>query len=198
MSKNEDFKPSTWGTGSLWFQISLNIMQVRPWECLFRPESSFILQEVVGSYWERHCNLSGTRKVKCPEPAWGVPPVAKVMRLRGPTGKGESHKGASLDLLVHLPQNQSLPALLHYAFHLHFWHYRGLFSTTSLCKGVNLGLQLINLLGVFQSKNSSDGSLACLTGLSGHMCLFTASQPWETRDALNFLKSDSFEKLENY
>ena len=43
--------------------------------------------------------------------------MAKVMRLRGPTGKGESGlKGASLDLLMHLPQNESLPALLHYAF----------------------------------------------------------------------------------
>ena len=31
--------------------------------------------------------------------------MAKVMRLRGPTGKGKSGlKGASLDLLVHLPQ----------------------------------------------------------------------------------------------
>ena len=50
-----------------------------------------------------------------------VPPVAKVMRLRGPTGKGESGlKGASLDLLIHLPQNQSLPALLHCAFRLLF------------------------------------------------------------------------------
>ena len=47
--------------------------------------------------------------------------MAKVMRLRGPTGKGESGlKGASLDLLEHLPQNQSLPALLCYAFHLLF------------------------------------------------------------------------------
>ena len=59
----------------------------------------------------------------CREPARGVPPVAKVMRLRGPTGKGESGlKGASLDLLMHLPPNQSLPALLCYAFHLLFWH----------------------------------------------------------------------------
>ena len=50
--------------------------------------------------------------------AQGVPPMAKVMRLRGLTGKGESClKGVSLDLLVHLPQNQSLPALLYYAFH---------------------------------------------------------------------------------
>ena len=40
----------------------------------------------------------------CWEPARGVPPVAKVMMSRGPTGKGESGlKGASLDLLVHLP-----------------------------------------------------------------------------------------------
>ena len=57
----------------------------------------------------------------CWEPARGVPPMAKVMRLRGPTGKGElGHKGALLGLLVHLPQNQSLPALLCYAFHLLF------------------------------------------------------------------------------
>ena len=47
--------------------------------------------------------------------------MAKVMRLRGPTGKGElGLKGASLDLLVHLPQNQSLPALLRCAFRLLF------------------------------------------------------------------------------
>ena len=47
--------------------------------------------------------------------------MAKVMRLRGLTGKGElGLKGASLDLLVHLPQNQSLPALPHCAFHLLF------------------------------------------------------------------------------
>ena len=45
--------------------------------------------------------------------------MAKVMRLRGPTGKGESGlKGASLDLLVHFCQNWSLPALLHCAFRL--------------------------------------------------------------------------------
>ena len=57
----------------------------------------------------------------CREPARGVLPMAKVMRLRGPTGKGESGlKGASLDLLMHLPPNQSLPALLCYAFHLLF------------------------------------------------------------------------------
>ena len=41
--------------------------------------------------------------------------MAKVMRFRGPTGKGESGlKGASLNLLLHLPQKPEfacLPAL---------------------------------------------------------------------------------------
>ena len=38
--------------------------------------------------------------------------MAKVMRLRGPTGKGESGlKGASLDLLVHLPQTPEFACL---------------------------------------------------------------------------------------
>ena len=67
------------------------------------------------------------------------------------------------------PQNQSLSALLHYAFHLLFWHYRGAVPHHLLPKGVNLELQFISFLGVtrvFQSKNSSDGSLACLTSLS--------------------------------
>ena len=46
------------------------------------------------------------KAILCWEPARGVLPVAKVMKLRGPTGKGESGlKGASLDLLVHLCQN---------------------------------------------------------------------------------------------
>ena len=54
------------------------------------------------------------------------------------------------------------------------------------------------MIGVFQPTNSFEGSLACLTGLSGHMWLLTAYQPWEARDALNLLKTDSLEKLENH
>ena len=58
--------------------------------------------------WERWCFLGASM---------GIPPVAKVLRIWGPIGKGESGlKGASLDLLMHLPPNQSLPALLRYAF----------------------------------------------------------------------------------
>ena len=51
----------------------------------------------------------------------GIPPMAKVLRIWGPTGKGElGLKGASLNFLEHLLQNKCLPALLHYAFHLFF------------------------------------------------------------------------------
>ena len=45
------------------------------------------------------------------------PARGKGHEVKGPTGKGESGlKGASLDLLVHLPPNQRLPTLLHRAF----------------------------------------------------------------------------------
>ena len=78
----------------------------------------------ISFFVELDMSLSKLREIvkdRCREPAQGVPPVAKVMRLRGLTGKGESGlKGASLDLLVHLPQNQSLPALLRCAFRLLF------------------------------------------------------------------------------
>ena len=133
--------------------------------------------------------------------------------VRNPThGKGHEEGGLTyakagsglrgpLDILEHLPPKPESACLTALCFHLHFWHYGGLSPTTSLWKGANLELQLINLLGVtrvFQSKNSSDGTLACLTGLSGHMWLFIASQPWEAQDAINFLNTDSFENLENY
>ena len=49
---------------------------------------------------------------------------------------------------------------------------------------------------VFQLTNSSEGYLACLYRFSGHMWLFTASQPWEARDVLDLLKADSLGKLE--
>ena len=75
---------------------------------------------------------------------------------------GASLRGP-LEILKHLPPKPESAYLTALCFHLHFWHYEGLSPTTSLWKGISLGLQLINLLGVtrvFQSKNSSDGSLA--------------------------------------
>ena len=93
--------------------------------------------------------------------------MAKVMRLRGPTGKGESGlKGASLDLLVHLPPNQSLPALLHYAFHLRFWHYtvRTGHGTTDwfqirkgVCQGCILSPCLFNLYAEYIMRDAGLG-----------------------------------------
>ena len=92
----------------------------------------------------------------------------------------------------HLPPKPESAYFTALCFHLHLWLYGGLPPTTSLREGVNLGLQLIKFLGVtrvFQFTNSSESSLACLTGSSGHMWLFTASQPWEAWDALNFLNT---------
>ena len=113
-----------------------------PWICVF----SELFQNSLILWVYLHVSLQ-----YCWEPAWGVPPIAKVMRLRGLTGKGESGLREPHWICSCIcPKNQSLPALLHYAFHLYFWHYGGLSPTTSLCKGVNLGLQLRNLLGVVQ------------------------------------------------
>ena len=59
--------------------------------------------------------------------------MAKVMRLRGPTGKGESGlTGASLYLLVHLPQSRvCLPyCIMLFAYSSDI--IRGLCPTTSL------------------------------------------------------------------
>ena len=152
-----------------------------------------------GAVWKGY-QLQG--ELGCREPAWGIQPMAKVMRKEAwHTQRWDQASGVPLDILEYLPLKPESAYLTAVCFHLHFWHYGGLSPTTSLWKWANLELQLINLLGVtrvFQSKNSSDGSLACLRGLSGHMWLFTASQPWEAWDALNFLNTDSFEKLENY
>ena len=169
------------------------------WRREWVPSPVFLPGEFHG---RRACWATVQGVTKCQEPAWGIPPMAKVMRKEAwHTQRRDQVSGVPLDILEHLPPKPESAYLTALCFHLHFWHYGGLSPTTSLWKGVNLELQLINLLGVtrvFQSKNSSDGSLTCLTGLSGHMWLFTASQPWEARDAINFLNTDSSEKLENY
>ena len=169
------------------------------WRREWVPSPVFLPGEFHG---RRACWATVQGVTKCQEPAWGIPPMAKVMRKEAwHTQRRDQALGVPLDILEHLPPKPESAYLTALCFHLHFWHYGGLSPTTSLWKGVNIELQLINLLGVtrvFQSKNSSDGSLACLTGLSSHMWLFTASQPWEARDAINFLNTDSSEKLENY
>ena len=106
--------------------------------------------------------------------------MGKVMRLRGPTGKGESGlKGASLDLLVHLlPKPESAcftvlcfpPTLLTLT--------GGCSPTTFFWKKLIQSFQIISLLGiirVFQSKNPSDGFLACLP--DSYSCACDCLQP---------------------
>ena len=60
----------------------------------------------------------------CWEPAWGILPVAKVMRKGAWENAkvGSGFRGPPWILSSIYPQNQSLPGLLCYAFHLLFWH----------------------------------------------------------------------------
>ena len=99
------------------------------------------------------------------------------------------------------PQNQSSYFTV-LCSHLHFWLYGGLSPIiTSLGEGVNLQLQLIKIPGCDKSVSTYKllwRSLACLSRFVQPHVMFTASQPWEAQDALNFLYTDSFEKLENY
>ena len=137
----------------------------------------------------------------CRGPAWGTLPMAKVMRKEAWHMQRRDRASGDPPVPKHLPPKPESAYFTASCSHLHLWLYGGLSPTTSLGEGVNLGLQLIKFLGVirvFQFTNSSESSLACLTGWSSHMWLFTASPLWEARDALNFLNTDYFEKLENY
>ena len=94
----------------------------------------------IGLQWDLH-NLSLFLHI--------VPPMAKVMRLRGRTGKGESGlKGASLDLLVHLPPKPESACLTALCFSLTLLTLTGAVPPHLPLKGINLELQLISLLGV--------------------------------------------------
>ena len=75
--------------------------------------------------------------------------MAKVMRLRGPTGKGESGlKGASLDFLEHLPPKPESACLTVLCFLFMLLTLTGAVPHHLLLKGINLELQLISLRGV--------------------------------------------------
>ena len=90
----------------------------------------------------------------CWEPARGVLPVAKVMRLRGPTGKGKSGlKGASLDFLEHLPPKPESACCTALCFSLTLLTLTGAVPHHLPLKGINLELQSISLLGIKSKKN---------------------------------------------
>ena len=63
--------------------------------------------------WDMHCR----------EPAQEIPPMTRSYG-GDLTGKADQDLRDSLDLLEHLPWNQSLSVycLLYYAFHQLFWH----------------------------------------------------------------------------
>ena len=93
---------------------------------------------------------------RCREPAWGTPPVAKVMRKEPRhTQSQDRASGVPLDILEHLPPKPESAYFTALCFHL--WLYGGCPPppSRSLWKGVNLQLQLIKFLGiigVFKSK----------------------------------------------
>ena len=130
--------------------------------------------------------------------------------VRNPAcGKGHEEGGlayakAGLSLrrppiLEHLPPKPESAYFTALCSHLHLWLYRGLSPTASLEEGVNLQLQSIKIPGC--DKSVSTYKLLwryCSLPEQVHLAtwLFIASQPWEARDALNFLNTDYFEKLE--
>ena len=121
--------------------------------------------------------------------------MAKVMRKEAWHKQRRNRaSGVPLKILEHILPKAESADFTALCSHLHLWLYRGLSPTTSLWKRVNLQLQLIKLLGVirvFQPTNSSED-------YSGHMRLFTASQPWEAWDVLNCLNTGSFEQLKDW
>ena len=90
--------------------------------------------------------------------------------LRGPPGNSRAST----------PQNQSLPALLCYAFHLLFWHYRGLSPHHHFLQKVNLELLDNKFLGHNKSVSihpPPHGFLACL--LDCYSCTCDCLRPPE-------------------
>ena len=104
----------------------------------------------ISSSWENPsmCKLPDMLKTKvsCREPAWGTPPVAKVMRKEA---SAYAKVGSSLrkpPVPEHLPPKPESVYFTALCSHLRLWLYRGL-SPTSLGEGVNLQLQLIKIPG---------------------------------------------------
>ena len=132
-------------------------------------EKTLMLGKIEGGRrrgWQRTRQLDDTTDSMCREPAWGTPPVAKVMRKEARhKQRRDRASGVPLEILEHLPPKPESAYFTALCSHLHLWLYRGLSSTTSLWKRVNLQLQLIKFLGVirvFQPTNSFGSPLACL------------------------------------
>ena len=85
---------------------------------------------------------------RCREPAWGTPPMTKVMRKAARhTQRRDWAWGVPLEILQHLPPKLESAYFTTLCSHLHLWLYGGLFPTTSFGEGVNLELQLVIIPG---------------------------------------------------
>ena len=85
----------------------------------------------------------------CWGPAWGTPPMAKVMRKEARrTQRRDRASGVPLEILEHLPPKPEPAYFTTLCSYLHLWLYGGLSPTTSFGEGVNLELQLIKTPGV--------------------------------------------------
>ena len=106
------------------------------------------LQEIVKDRCRAYCilsaapsqhNLSGSGIAQlevyhCQEPAWGTLPMAKVMRKEAwHTQRWDQASGVPLEILEHLPPNQSLPTFC-FVLSPTPLTLRGLSPTTSLWK----------------------------------------------------------------
>ena len=103
-------------------------------------------------------------KVYCREPAWGAPPMAKVMRKEARhTQRWDRASGVSLEILEHLPPKPESAYFLLCAL-TYTSDFTGGCPPLPLFEKVNLQLQLIKFLGVivFQPTNSFGSPLACL------------------------------------
>ena len=86
-------------------------------------------------------------RAQCWEPAWGTPPMAKVMRKEAQhTQRQGRASGVPLEILEHLPPKPESAYFTALCSHLHLWLYGGL-SPTCFGKRVNLELQLIIIPG---------------------------------------------------
>ena len=85
---------------------------------------------------------------ECREPAWGTPPMAKVMRKEARHMQRQDRaSGVPLEILEHLPPKPESAYFTALCSHVHLWLYGGLSPTTSFGEGVNLELQLIIIPG---------------------------------------------------
>ena len=144
-------------------------------------------------YQKKHIKQRPREMVGCREPAWGTPPVAKVMRKEARhTQRRDRASGVPLEILEHLPPKPESAYFTALCSHLHLWLYGALSPTTSFWKRVNLQLQLIKFLGVtrvFQPTNSFGSPLACLNRFF---------QPHEIVHNLPTMRSMRCSKLSKY